>query len=89
MLGLHLQPELVQLLDGVGVGQLHGIPAVGAHLLGGRRVVGAEAGVGQQGDARLDAETPDLVGSGWTLLATVKRPTDRSQSYRLYQRARP
>ncbi len=33
--------------------------------------------------------TPDLVGSGWTLLATVKRPTDRSQSYRLYQRARP
>ncbi len=33
--------------------------------------------------------TPDPIGGGWTLLATVKRPTDRSQSYRLYQRARP
>lgn len=33
--------------------------------------------------------TQESIGTGWTLLATVKRPTDRSQSYRLYQRARP
>lgn len=35
-----------------------------------------------------DATLP-TVGADWTLLATVKRPTDRSQSYRLYQRAHP
>lgn len=39
--------------------------------------------------AQIDDDAPASAYPGWTLLASVKRPTDRSQSYRLYQRSAP